>query len=436
MFKALEDAVSGAGPKRIIITMAPRHGKSTAASVIFPSWFLGRFPNKEIIVATYSLDLALDFSRKARELVDSQEYRVIFPDTVISPDAKSAQRWQTQKGGSYTAAGAGGPITGKGADCLLIDDIHKNREEAESVTMRKKVVDWYTSTAYTRLAPDGVIVVVMTRWHDGDLVGFLKKQEAEGKDKWFTIDFPAIADHDEEYRKAGEPLWPCKYSLDRLLDIKTNIGIYDWSALYQGKPLISEAQEFKQHMFKPRNVEEITRLSTRNFLTVDTAVSKAAEADFTGICINQVDSENKWNLRCWRAKVTPLEFMELLFTLFKTYRFEKVGIEKTMYLQTFKPFLDEEMRKRNVFFPVIELDHGQKAKELRIRGLLPRYEAGSIFHVFNECIDLEEELVHFPKGVHDDCADAAAYQLQLAEAPYQTPDDAGEEFGLYKGTYT
>jgi phage terminase large subunit-like protein len=152
-------------------------------------------------------------------------------------------------------------------------------------------------------------------------------------------------------------------------------------------------------------------------LTIDTAVSKKTQADYTALALNMVDSDGAWNIKSWHLRVGPLELLDTLFTLYERYRLEAIGIEKTMYLQTFKPFLDEEMRKRNKFMSIRELKHGQQAKEMRIRGLLPRYESGMIYHLKNECDDLENELLRFPKGKHDDCADALAYQLQIAGAP-------------------
>src|SRR6185295_10191512 len=144
---------------------------------------------------------------------------------------------------------------------------------------------------------------------------------------------------------------------------------------------------------------------------------KAASADYTGIVRNYVDRENKWNLKAYRMKVSPTELIDLVFTLYQQDRPEKIGIEKTIYLQALKPFLDEEQRKRNIFLPIVELDHKQVHKETRIRGLIPRYESGSVYHIKEECRDLEEELLTFPKAINDDVMDALAYQLQVAEAP-------------------
>lgn len=415
---ALEDVESGK-IDRLIIMVPPRHGKSELASIRFPAWYLGKNPTKEIITASYSADLAIDFGAKTRGLIEDEQYQAIFEELKLRQDERAKAKWLTEKGGGYTSVGVGGSLTGRGAHVLIIDDPIKNRDEAESEVYRSKVWSWYTSTAYTRLEKGGAIILILTRWHMDDLAGrILASPDAK---RWTVISLPAIALRDEEYRKQGEALWPEKYDLAELANTKQVIGTYDWSSLYQQTPILSENQEFKPHFFKKRTQEEVDRLNTRKFLTIDTAISKEAAADFTGFCDNSIDAQNFWNFKAWKMKIGPKDLIDVLFTLHEKRSYEKIGIEKTIYLQAIKPFLDDEMRKRNKFLPVVELEHNQRAKEVRIRGLIPRYESGSIFHIGNECIDLEEELMTFPLGVHDDVADAAAYQLQIAQGGANKP---------------
>lgn len=401
--------------KVLILMMPPRHGKSEEATINFPAWYLGNNPDKEIITASYSAELAQDFGGKTRQLVDSAEYQAIF-NLKLKEDEKSKAKWKTNKGGSYTSVGIGGAITGRGANFLIIDDPLKNREEANSELIRQKHWDWFTSTAYTRLEPNGKVIIILTRWHLDDLAGRVLQNE-ELKTKTKVIKFPAIAIQDEKYRKIGEPLWPDRYTPEALENIKQTIGSMDWQALYQQEPILSETQEFKPHWVLYRPLEKVDDLQTRNFLTIDTAISAKSSGDFTGICRNFVDRENKWNLWAYRMKINPTELIDLLFRLHEEDGYEKIGIEKTIYLDVFKYLLDEEMRKRNRFLPIVELHHNQIAKELRIRGLIPRYESRSVFHLENRCKELEEEMWQFPLGVHDDVLDAVAYQLQIAEAP-------------------
>jgi len=406
---------AAAGFKILIIMVPPRHGKSEEVTINFPSWYLGRNPDKEVITASYSAELALDFGSKARNLVDSQEYQNIFPQVRLRPDEKSKAKWKTGQGGSYTAVGIGGAVTGRGADVLNIDDPLKNREEANSEVIRNKQWEWFTSTAYTRLEPNGVVVLILTRWHLDDLAGrILINPELAKVTK--VICLPAIALEDEKYRKKGEALWADKYDLTALEQIKNTIGVYDWSALYQQNPVLTENQEFKQDWFKYRSREEVERLDTRNFLTIDTAMSDKTSSDYTGFCENYIDRENKWNIAGYRMRFNPKDLVDYLFTIHERRNFEKIGIEKTAFTVGLQSYLDEEMRKRNKFLPIVELEHRQTQKETRIRGLIPRYSSKSVYHITGECKDLENELLTFPKSMNDDTMDALAYQLQIAES--------------------
>jgi len=225
----------------------------------------------------------------------------------------------------------------------------------------------------------------------------------------------------------GEPTWKAKYTMTdeeaigtekiSLESKKRSLGSTDFNAEMMNQPIDEETQEFKKELFISISWEDVLAKRTRNFITVDTAVSERAEGDFTGIVRNYVDSENKWHLRASQHKFSPKDLIDLLFVLYKEDRPEKIGIEKTIYLQAIKPFLDEECRKRGIFLPIVELEHAQINKHTRIRGMLPRYESKSVFHIKGECSKLEEELLRFPRSVHDDVMDAAAYQVQIAQPP-------------------
>lgn len=400
--------------KLLVISVPPRHGKSQMCSIDFPAWYLGRNPDKEIITASYSAELAQDFGGKTREKVGSEAFRLVFPDVSLKEDEKARGRWRTDQGGSYTAVGVGGPMTGRGANILLIDDPIKNREEADSEVYREKTWDWFTSTAFTRLEPSGVAVVIMTRWHMDDLAGrILAHPELSKRTK--VIRFTAIAEMDEPERRAHMPLWPTRYDLKALGEIKDAIGPYDWNSLYMGSPILTDQQEFKPAWYRYITEAEVSTMNCRRFLTIDTAMSRKTQADYTGFCDNRVNQQNFWNLKAWRMKLGPEELVDMIFTLHNNNNYEVIGIEKTAYLQGLKPYLDSEQRKRGKFLPIIDLEHNQTAKEIRIRGLIPRYASGSVFHVAGECKSLEEEQASFPVGVHDDTLDAVAYQLQIAD---------------------
>lgn len=403
--------------KRLAITMPPRHGKSELASIRFPAWVLGKDPNRKVVTASYGSDLASDFGFQTRNLVDSKEYKAVF-NTRLAKDSKSKGFWHTSGEGYYLSVGVGSALTGKGADLLLIDDPHKDREEADSPTQRQKVHKWYTSTARTRMSANGAIILIQTRWHDDDLYGRIVDED------WHTLDLPAIARKDEEERQEGDALWANRFDVDTLQEIKKDVGGYDWSALYQGVPIDEESQEFKKKWFQTRDWEEVVGIQTRCFITVDTRGSDKVKdgEDYIGITVNFVDISNAWNLISYRVKFTGKDFVEHLFSLYDTYDPEKIGIEKTSYTEGLKPFMEQEMDRRNKYLPIEELSHRRTMKETRIRGLIPRYEMKKVFHIKqdgkNTCADLEAELLRFPKSAHDDTMDSCAYQDQIAEQPH------------------
>jgi len=400
--------------KILLIFSPPRHGKSQQISIDFPAWYLGRNPDKEIITSSYSGELAQDFGGKTREKTTSEEYKLIFSELELKEDEKARGRWRTKKGGSYISVGIGGALTGRGANCLLIDDPVKNREEAESQVYRDKIWDWFLSTAFTRLEPKGVCIIIMTRWHLDDLAGRILASDELSK-ICKIISFPAIAIRDGKNRKQGEPLWPQRFDLETLLKIKNSIGPYEWQALYQSSPILTENQEFNPQWIKRIREEEVEKMNCRRVLTIDTAMSKQTYADNTGFCDNRINNENFWHLRAWRKKMGPEELVDNLFSLYEQNHYDVIGIEKTAYLEGLKPFLDNEQRKRARFLPIMELSHRQTAKEIRIRGLIPRYASGSIYHIEGQCSALEEEQMNFPFGITDDVLDATAYQLQVEE---------------------
>ena len=226
--------------KRVLITMPPRHGKSEMCSVRFPAWYLGRNPDKRIIIASYAADLAERFSRQVRAIVCGERYPAIFPGVQLAQDSRSVATWDIAgRRGGLKAVGVGGPLSGFGTNCLLIDDPVKNRAEAQSEVYRNAVYDWYTSTAYTRLEEGGAVIVIMTRWHEDDLMGRILAAEAAGDttEGWHVLHMPAVDDE-------GRALWPEKYDSAALDNIRQTIGEYDWNALYLGRPVPREGAMF------------------------------------------------------------------------------------------------------------------------------------------------------------------------------------------------
>ncbi len=415
--------------KRLIVTMPPRHGKSEIISVQFPAWLVGRNKNRNIIEASYSGDLAVDFGRKVRNIIAGDKYKHLFPKVTLAEDSQAKGKWNTNGKGEYNAVGIGGATTGKGADFLIIDDYCKNRQDAESEVIRESTWTWYTSTARTRLSPEGAIVVLATRWHDDDLIGRILK--SENAHLWDVVHLPAIATEDEQFRKKGEALWADHFTLPILEETKTDIGAYDWSSLYQGNPIDSDSQEFGRHMFKYRSEDDLKDKRLNRYLTIDLAFSDKETSDDIGFCDNRVDPRNIWNIRAWKRKLNPKDFIDYLFILHRENNYLGIGIldKHSQYTIVIKPFIEEECRKRNIFLPVTTIKTQDVSKELRIRALLPRYLNAAVYHLEGACVDVEEQLLRFPKGTHDDVADAEAGQVGFAQPP-----NADELDMLYRKT--
>ncbi|MFT9071094.1 MAG: terminase family protein, partial [Acetobacter orientalis] len=189
------EAVAQGHITRLMVFMPPRHGKSELVSRRFPAWYLGQHPTRQVIAASYGATLAQDFGRSVRNLVTTQPFQALFPGVKLAPDSAAKDVWHTAQGGSYTAAGVGGGLTGKGAHLAIIDDPIKDRQEAESPARRLAVWAWYRAVLRTRLMPGGAIVLVMTRWSPDDLAGRLlaDMQNATGE-AWHTLSLPAVAE--------------------------------------------------------------------------------------------------------------------------------------------------------------------------------------------------------------------------------------------------
>lgn len=416
---------------RLMIFMPPRHGKSELATQKFPAWVLGKHPEWPFVVSSYSAELAQDFGHNTRDLMNSDEYASLF-DTKLRADTQSKAKWLTEERGGYTAVGVGGTLTGRGFKVGIIDDPIKNREEADSDTIRENVWKWYTSTFVTREEGAGAIIVILTRWHDDDLAGRLlaKAEEDPEADQWEVLQFPALAEEKDEHRDIGEALWPAKFNREKLQQRRASIGPYEFSALYQQNPIDEENQTFKEEWFQHRTWAQVNERRVRKFATIDPQFlrpEKRRKSDHTGVIRNYVNSDNEWNIKATRYKLNSKGLIDLIFKLHDE-GFEAIGIEESAYTEAIAPFFEDAMKERNKFPHVVLLKHNQVQKEVRIKGLVPRYESGLVFHINDECADLETELLRFPKAKNDDLSDAEAYQLQIAEPLYE---DKGPGLRIY-----
>jgi predicted phage terminase large subunit-like protein len=386
------EAVERGELTRLMIFMPPRHGKSELASRRFPAWYMGKNPRAEIIAASYNSDLAADFGRDVRAIVASEEYRAIFPHMSLRVDSKAADRWHTNDGGAYRAAGVGTAMTGRGADLLLIDDPVKDREEADSELRRERVWDWYRSTAYTRLSPNGRVVVIQTRWHEDDLSGRLLEQMAADGDQWMVLDLPAERD--------GKALWPERFPIERLNAIKATVGPREWSALFQQRPQPDEGGFFKREWLpewtdKPK--------AMRIYGTSDYAVTDEG-GDYTVHRVWGVDEHGSlYRLDGWRGQTSADKWIEAKLDLMAKHKplawFGEAGVIQ----KAVEPMLKRRMLERKVFCRTEWLPSIHD-KPTRARGFQARAAMGKVF--FEPGADITEFLA-FPAGKHDDDVDCA-----------------------------
>lgn len=389
------EAVERGEIKRLMITMPPRHGKSELASRRFPAWYLGRNADKQIIAASYNSDLANDFGREVRNIVHSPEFMALF-ETGLAQDSKAANRWHTDKGGMYVAAGVGTAITGRGADILLIDDPFKDRQEADSEITRQRVWDWYTSTAYTRLMPGGAVVVINTRWHDDDLSGRLLEEQEKSGDKWELLSLPAI---DPE----GRPLWAEWYPLERLEQIKAVLPARDWNALYQQNPIPDDGDYFKSDWF--REYEELPP-NLRMFGASDYAVTDGG-GDFTEHGIAGVDANNNiYVVDWWSAQAASDVWIEQQCDLIAKHEpicwFGEAGPIR----RAIEPFLMRRMQAREAYCR-IEWLASINDKPTRARPIQAMASMGKVFLPKRAPWKdrLLNQLLRFPAGKYDDGVD-------------------------------
>jgi predicted phage terminase large subunit-like protein len=307
--------------KRLIINMPPRHTKSEFASYLLPAWFLGKYPDKKIIQTAHTAELAVGFGRKVRNLVNSPDYKAIFPNVSLQSDSKAAGRWNTSQGGDYFAIGVGGAVTGKGADLLIIDDPHSEQEGASAdINVFNRTYEWYTSGPRQRLQPNGAIVVVMTRWHNKDLTGQVVDASIKrgGADQWEVIELPAIM-------PSGSPLWAEFWKMEELQALKAELPNSKWMAQYQQDPTSEEGALVKRdwwQIWEGRNPPDCEFV----IQSWDTAFMKNQRADFSACTtwgvfyLEDDDGMLAPNLILLDAYQERLEFPELKKMAMEKYR--------------------------------------------------------------------------------------------------------------------
>ena len=406
----LKDLIDGKRP-RLIITMPPRSGKSEIVSRRFPAYFLGKYPDLSIISVSYSASLAEDFSRDVQRIIDSDDYKKIFPNTKLS-DKKDKNYKRTSDffeivdhKGVYCSAGVGGSITGKGCDILIIDDPIKNRQEANSETVRKKIYDWYSSTAYTRLSPIGGVIMMCTRWHLDDLIG--KVLSDKNQKPFHVISYPAIAEHDEPHRKQGEALHPERFSLEILNEIKSTLSTADWLSLYQQKPVPEGGAIFETSKIRYYDESSEPKRFDQIVGSWDMTFKENKTSDFV---VGQL----------WGRKGADFYLLDMVRDRMDFVKTLKVFINFANKHKKCNCWLVEDKANGTAIISTLKKHISgiipitpKESKQERAYAITPYLEAGNIFFPKNQNFtkDLEEEMLQFPAGAHDDTVDSMTQAL-------------------------
>jgi len=386
--------------KRLIINMPPRHTKSEFASFLFPAWMIGKKPAMKIIQATHTTELAVNFGRKTKNLLEDERYQEIFPEVKLAADSKASGRWDTNKGGMYYGVGVGSNLAGRGGDLIIIDDPH-SEQTAMSLSGFDDAWDWYTGGPRQRLQPGGAIIIVMTRWSIRDLTAkVLSKQNERGADQWEVVEFPAIM-------PSGGPLWPEFWSLDELESVKASIPVGKWNAQYMQNPTAEEGAIIKREWW---NLWERDDPPPCSYIiqSYDTAFSKSDRADYSAI--------TTWGV--FHHEETGEDHIILLDAVRGRWEFPELKAAAHDLWEEFDPDmilieqkgsgmpLTQELRRMGI--PVTPFTPGRGAdKFTRMHACAPVFESGMVWAPDTNFADeVLEECAAFPNGEHDDLADS------------------------------
>ncbi len=397
------EAVERGDIKRLMVMMPPGASKSTYASIVFPAWYLGRNPRKSIIGASHSGELAERFGRRVRNLVASEPYGRMFGFGVSSNNA-AAGRWETDPGGEYYAVGVDASVTGRRSDCLLIDDPVKGRAESDSATIRQRVWDWYKSDFWTRLKPNGSIILILTRWHEDDLAGRLLEEQEAGGEHWDVVSIPAIAEADDPLgREVGERLWPEWFSQE-MFDIAKR-DMRNWSALYQQRPVPESGDYFKSEWIRWFDIGP-AKSTMRIYGASDYAVTKEG-GDYTVHGIIGIDPDDDiYVLDWWREQSASDEWVEAFCDLYEQWRPLMWAEEQGQIARGVGPFLDRRLRERRLF-PYRKPFASSADKQTRAQSIRGRMAMGKVYFPKREpwSGELVSELLRFDVGRNDDQVD-------------------------------
>jgi predicted phage terminase large subunit-like protein len=410
------------GKDRVCVNIPPRHGKSQLVSIYFPAWYLGRNPSHKVMMVSHTTDLAVDFGRKVRNLIDEEVYSDIFPAVKLATDSKSAGRWNTNFGGEYFACGIGSSIAGRGAHLLLVDDPHSEQDVINgNFAVFEKAYEWFTFGARTRLMPGGRVAIVQTRWHMDDLTGRVTKDMVQnpGSDQYEIIEFPAILDAERVDPDTGEtlyiqkPLWPEFFDLTALLRTKASMPVFQWNAQYQQSPTAEEAAIVKRDWWQiwdqdsPPHCEYI-------IMSLDAAAEKHNRADYTalttwGVFYNEeVDNHNIILLDSIKERLEFPELKQLALKEYSKWDPDAFIVEK----KSAGAALYQEMRRMGLPVQEYTPHRGSGDKLARLNSVADIIASGLVWIPPTRWAEeVVEEIAGFPFASHDDLVDSTVMAL-------------------------
>jgi predicted phage terminase large subunit-like protein len=408
MARIFKDVAAGK-KKRVIINIAPRHGKSELTSFLLPAWYLGLHPDHQIIMATHTASLSEDFGGRVRNLIASAEYRSIFGKTQLADDKKGAGSWATQAGGKYYAVGVGGALAGRGANLLVIDDPHSEQDlKSGSKLPFEQAWNWYQTGPRQRLMWGGAIIVVMTRWGELDLTSKLVNYQTKNPDadQWEVVEFPAIL-------PSGKALWPEKWPVEELLKTKATIDPRFWNAQYMQQPTADVAALIKRDYWRIWEGENPPRCEYV-IQSWDTAHDTKTSSDYSacttwGVWYNE-EQNNRPSLILLDAFKDRMEFPELkqvAFDHWKSWNPDAFIVEKKA---AGGPLIQE---LRSMGIPVQEFSPSRgNDKTVRVNAVSDMFSSGLVWAPDTRWArDVIEELAAFPVGEHDDYVDTTTQAL-------------------------
>ena len=391
--------------KRLIINMPPRHTKSEFASFFLPAWMIGKNPKLKIIQATHTAELAVNFGRKAKHLIDSEDYQNIFK-TRLQEDSKAAGRWNTSDGGEYFAVGVQGAVTGRGADLLIIDDPH-SEQDVNSPNAFEKAYEWYTSGPRQRLQPGGIIVLVMTRWSTKDLTQKLINAQSEEKaDQWEVVQFPAVL-------PSGKPVWPEYWKIEDLDSVKASAGMAKWNAQYMQDPTSEEGALIKREWWKNWEHDEMPNIE-HVIQSYDTAYLKKETADYSAITtwgVFRPNEDSPRQLILLDSYKARLEFPELRRVAKEHYDYWH---PETVIIEAKASGLPLMYELRQMGIPAMNYTPSKgQDKIARVNAVSPMFESGQVWAPLKKqyAQEMVEECAAFPYGDHDDLVDSMSQAL-------------------------